>query len=43
MALSGWHIAVLVLVVMILFGRRVPNFMADIGKGVKEFRRNLLD
>lgn len=39
-SLSVWHWAIVVGVVVLLFGRNVvSNTMADIGKGIKELRK----
>jgi sec-independent protein translocase protein TatA len=38
--LSVPHLIVLALLVLVLFGRgRVSDFMGDVGKGIREFRR----
>lgn len=39
--LHGWEIAIIVLVVLIVFGvGRLPNALGAIGKGVRNFRRS---
>jgi sec-independent protein translocase protein TatA len=42
-ALSIWHIAVMVLAVLLLFGGRgkVSDLMGDVAKGIKSFRAGL--
>jgi len=36
---GGWEIAVIVLVVLVLFGgRKIPELMRGMGRGVKEFK-----
>ncbi len=40
--LSIWHIMILVVVVMLVFGsRRIPEIGASLGKGIQEFKRGL--
>jgi len=42
--LSIWHIMILVVVVMLVFGsRRIPEIGASLGKGIQEFKRGLRD
>ena len=44
MGLSFWHLLVLLLVVLLLFGPgRLPKLMGDIGKGVKSLREGMKD
>ena len=44
MGLSIWHILVVVLVVVLLFGtKRVPHVMEDLAKGIKSFKKGLRD
>ena len=44
MGLSLWHILVLLLVVLILFGAgKIPQIMGDLGKGIKSFKAGLDD
>ena len=43
-ALSFWHILLLALVVMLLFGgNKLSNFMGDAAKGIKAFKKGLAD
>lgn len=43
-ALSGWHLIVLLLIVLVLFGRgKVSEFMGDFAKGIKSFKKGLSD
>ncbi|RWP02507.1 MAG: twin-arginine translocase TatA/TatE family subunit [Mesorhizobium sp.] len=38
--ISIWHWLIVVLILMILFGRgRISAFMGDLGKGIGQFRR----
>lgn len=42
--LNGWEIPIIVLVVLILFGgRKIPEFMKGLGKGINSFKRGLND
>lgn len=42
MGLSFWHLLVVLLVVLLLFGPgRLPKLMGDIGKGVRSLRDGL--
>lgn len=39
-----WQIVIIVLVVLILFGgKKIPEFMRGLGKGVKEFKNGMDD
>ena len=39
--LSMSHLLVLLLIVMILFGSRLPKVMGDVGKGIRNLREGL--
>ena len=42
MGLSLWHIAIVLLVVLIVFGAgRLPGVMGDLGKGIRSFKEGL--
>jgi sec-independent protein translocase protein TatA len=42
MGLSFWHILIVLLVVLIIFGAgRLPQVMGDLGKGIKSFKAGL--
>ncbi len=42
MGISLWHILVVVLVVLVLFGTgRLPRLMEDLGKGITSFKKGL--
>jgi sec-independent protein translocase protein TatA len=44
MGISFWHILVVVLVIMLLFGtKRLPGTMEDLAKGLKAFKKGLKD
>jgi sec-independent protein translocase protein TatA len=44
MGISFWHILVVVLVVVLLFGtKRLPGTMEDLAKGLKAFKKGLKD
>lgn len=38
MGLSLGHLLVVLLVVLVLFGSRLPRVMGDVGKGIRNFR-----
>ena len=39
---GGWQIAVIVLVVLLLFGgKKIPELMKGIGRGTREFKKGL--
>jgi len=39
-ALSPWHILLILLVVVLLFGgRKIPELMHGLGQGVREFKK----
>ena len=42
--LNGWEIPIIVIVVLILFGgKKIPEFMKGLGKGINSFKRGLND
>ncbi|MDD5586151.1 MAG: twin-arginine translocase TatA/TatE family subunit [Alphaproteobacteria bacterium] len=42
MGLSIWHILIVLLVVLIVFGAgRLPHVMGDLGKGIRSFKDGL--
>lgn len=44
MGLSIWHLAVVILVIVLMFGtKRLPNVMEDLAKGIKSFKKGLKD
>ncbi len=43
-ALSIWHILVVAVLVVLLFGRgKISELMGDVAKGIKSFRKGLSD
>lgn len=43
-ALQGWHIVVLVVVILLLFGaKRLPDLAKSVGQSMKIFRREVKD
>jgi sec-independent protein translocase protein TatA len=44
MGLSFWHIIIVLLVVLVIFGAgKLPNVMGDLGKGIKNFKAGMND
>ena len=44
MAIGPWQIALVVIVVLLLFGgRKIPELMKGLGKGMKEFKKATKD
>ncbi|MFY9287066.1 MAG: twin-arginine translocase TatA/TatE family subunit [Alphaproteobacteria bacterium] len=44
MGLSFWHIVVVLLVVLVVFGAgKLPQVMGDLGRGIKSFKSGLND
>lgn len=44
MSLSVWHVLVVLIVVLILFGAgKLPRVMGDFAKGIKNFKAGLAD
>ena len=39
--LSPWEIAVILVVAILLFGKRLPEVMRSMGKGIVEFKKGL--
>ncbi|HEY8191342.1 MAG TPA: twin-arginine translocase TatA/TatE family subunit [Alphaproteobacteria bacterium] len=39
---SLWHILIVIIVIMLLFGRnRISDIMGDLGKGINSFKKGL--
>ena len=44
MGISIWHILVVAIVVIVLFGRgKISGVMEELGKGIKGFKRGMTD
>jgi sec-independent protein translocase protein TatA len=44
MGLSFWHIIIVIIVVVLLFGRgRISDLMGDVAKGIKSFKKGMSD
>ena len=43
MGLSGWHLLILALIAVLIFGGsgRISSLMGDVAKGIKSFRKGL--
>lgn len=42
--LNGWEIPIIILAVLILFGgKKIPEFMKGLGKGINSFKKGLHD
>lgn len=42
--LNGWEIPIIILAVLILFGgKKIPEFMKGLGKGINSFKKGLKD
>ena len=42
MGLSFWHIIIVVIVVVLLFGRgKISDLMGDVAKGIKSFKKGM--
>ena len=42
--LNGWEIPIIILVVLLLFGgKKIPEFMSGLGKGIRSFKKGLHD
>lgn len=42
--LNGWEIPIILIVILILFGgRKIPEFMNGLGKGISSFKKGLND
>jgi sec-independent protein translocase protein TatA len=43
-AMSFWHWALVILVIMLLFGRgKISDLMGDVAKGIKSFKKGMAD
>ncbi len=40
-AVGPWQLAIVALIVLLLFGSRVPSVMRNLGRGAKEFKEGL--
>lgn len=40
---GGWELVVVVIVALLLFGRRLPEVGRSLGKGITEFKKGLKD
>ena len=38
---GGWQMIILLLVILLLFGKRIPGMMGSLGQGVVEFKKGL--
>jgi len=44
MGLSFWHIMIVALLVVLLFGRgKISDLMGDVAKGIKSFRKGMAE
>jgi sec-independent protein translocase protein TatA len=44
MGISFWHIAFVVILVLLLFGRgKLPQLMGDLAQGIKSFKQGIRD
>jgi sec-independent protein translocase protein TatA len=45
MGLSGWHLLILALVALLIFGGsgRISSIMGDMAKGIKSFKKGMAD
>ena len=44
MGISFWQIAIVVVIVVLLFGRgKISSLMGDVAKGIKSFKKGLSD
>ncbi|MBL4626249.1 MAG: twin-arginine translocase TatA/TatE family subunit [Pelagibacteraceae bacterium] len=44
MSIGFWQIAIVVVLVVLLFGRgKIPSLMGDVAKGIKSFKKGMSD
>ncbi|MDR1743497.1 MAG: twin-arginine translocase TatA/TatE family subunit [Dysgonamonadaceae bacterium] len=42
--LNGWEIPIILIVFLLLFGgKKIPEFMSGLGKGIRSFKKGLND
>jgi sec-independent protein translocase protein TatA len=41
MGLTPWHLLLILIVVLLLFGNRLPSVMRSLGEGVVEFKKGM--
>jgi sec-independent protein translocase protein TatA len=40
---NHWELIVIVVIVLVLFGNRIPGMMSSLGSGITEFKKGLKD
>ncbi|MBU1313757.1 MAG: twin-arginine translocase TatA/TatE family subunit [Alphaproteobacteria bacterium] len=41
---SAWHWLIVLAILLLLFGRgKIPQLMADLGRGIREFKKGMQD
>ena len=40
-SIGPWQLAIVALIMLLLFGNRLPNMMRNLGRGAKEFKEGL--
>ncbi|MFN6146519.1 MAG: twin-arginine translocase TatA/TatE family subunit [Planctomycetota bacterium] len=41
--MNHWELIVIVVIVLVLFGNRIPGMMRSLGSGITEFKKGLKD
>lgn len=42
--INGWEVPIIILAVLLLFGgKKIPEFMSGLGKGISSFKKGLKD
>ncbi|MDD4009917.1 MAG: twin-arginine translocase TatA/TatE family subunit [Fermentimonas sp.] len=43
-SINGWEIPIIIIAILVLFGgKKIPEFMNGLGKGITSFKRGLRD
>ena len=40
---GGWEVVIIALIILLLFGGKIPELMRGVGKGIKSFKEGIKD